>query len=281
MKETTHHARMAEEVFDTHAHLYDDRYEQEGISPSDVLRRASEAGITRILIPADSIESSKAAIDYVKAHDGESGVSLFCSVGIHPHEASSYDPAADRQLRLWLGDREALKIKALGEIGLDYYYDLSPRDIQRDVFRRQLDMAYDLDIPVIIHNRESTGDLIDILREFTSRGRLRNNPGVIHCCSTSPEIAKQLVGMGFYIGVDGPLTYKNNKNTPAICEAVPLSRIVIETDSPYLTPEPNRGRINEPEHVTFVADRLAGIKGITVDEAVRATTANGLAMYEI
>ncbi len=281
MKEPVRYEQRVEGIFDTHAHLYDSRYAEETISPEALLTRAYETGVEKILIPADSIESSKAAIEYVAAYDKTCGVSLYCSVGIHPHEASSYNDEAEDQLRAWLDRREGLKIKALGEIGLDYYYDLSPREVQRDVFRCQLDLAFEADIPIVIHNRESTGDLMDILREYKNKGKIRSNPGVVHCCSTSPEIALELVNMGFYIGVDGPLTYKNNKNTPAICEAVPLNRLVIETDSPYLTPVPNRGHINEPSYVAFVAAKLAEIKGVSVEEAVSVTTANGLAMYEI
>lgn len=281
MKEPEHFKGAGAELFDTHAHLYDDKYPQAEVTPEELLRRAAAAGVRRILIPADSIATSKAAIEYASRFDGTSGVELFCSVGIHPHEASGWDDAADAQIRQWLDRRDELKICALGEIGLDYFYDFSPRDVQKDVFERQMDIAYEADIPVIIHNRESTGDLMEILRRFKTAGKLRDDPGVIHCCSTSPEIASELVKMGFYIGIDGPLTYKNNVNTPAIVEAVPLERLVIETDSPYLTPVPNRGLLNEPEYVAYVCDKLAEIKGITYEEAAAATTANGLRMYEI
>lgn len=282
MREVKYYTSGLHNIFDTHAHLYDGRFVEEGISPDDVLRRASEAGVNRILIPADSIESSKAAIDYVKQHDGKYDVSLYASVGIHPHEASSFNSDAEKQIYEWLdGNRKARKVLALGEIGLDYYYDLSPRDVQCQVYRRQLEIAYEMDVPIILHEREATGDSMDILREFYRKGNLRKNVGVCHCCSASPEIARELVKMGFYIGFDGPITFKNNKNTPLVCEAVPQDRIVIETDSPYLTPVPNRGAINEPGMVPYVLERIAAIKNIDVSDMAGITTENGLSLYEI
>lgn len=282
MRDIKYYSGNINNIFDTHAHLYDGRFVDENISPDDVLKRSSDAGVNRILIPADSIESSKAAIEYMKAHNGKSGVQLYASVGIHPHEASSFDKDAEEQLYKWLSDnRKDNGIMAIGEIGLDYYYDYSPRDIQKEVYKKQLLMAYELDVPIILHEREATGDSMEILRDMYKKGNLRENVGVCHCCSCSPEIAAELIKMGFYLGFDGPITFKNNKNTPAVCEITPLERIVIETDSPYLTPVPNRGAINEPCHVPYVLERIAEIKGIAVDEMARITTDNGINLYEI
>ena len=280
MREAKHY-RGAAGFFDTHAHLYDHRFEEEGRTPDDVLLAASEAGVTRILIPADNIATSRQAVDYRNANDGKHGVSLFASVGVHPHEASTYSPEAEEELVRFL-DKETRQnngIMALGEIGLDYYYDLSPRDVQRDVFRKQLVLARKMDIPIILHERDATGDCLDILRDFYKRGALRANPGVCHCCSMSPEAAEEMVRMGFYIGVDGPLTFKNNKKTPEVVRRVPIDRIVIETDSPYLTPEPNRGMRNEPEFVPYVALKLAEILESDISDICRITTQNGIALY--
>ena len=238
MREAVHY-RGATGFFDTHAHLYDDRFEEEGRTPADVLKSASEAGVTDILIPADSLVSSRQAVAYRNAHNGECGINLYASVGFHPHEAKDYDEAGILEL-LQPQSRADNGIRAIGEIGLDYYYDLSPRDVQREVFRKQLVIAKEADIPMIIHERDATGDCLEILREFYNRGAIRSNPGVCHCCSMSPEAASEMVKMGFYIGVDGPLTFKNNKKTPEVVRNTPPDRIVIETDSPYLTPEPNR-----------------------------------------
>ncbi len=281
MKEPVRYINNGYRFFDTHAHLYDERFAQEGITPEDILRNASEAGVERILIPADNLDTSRKAASYVKDHDGKNGITLYCSVGVHPHEASSWSEDVKDELYKFLAKREELKIRAIGEIGLDYHYDFSPRDIQRKVYEEQLLMAYELDLPIILHEREAAGDSMDILRRLYKAGNMRKNVGVCHCCSASPEIASELVKMGFYIGFDGPITFKNNKNTPAVCAAVPLERIVIETDSPYLTPVPDRGLINEPCYVPFVLEKIAQIKEITTGEAADAVMYNALSLYEI
>ena len=280
MREAKHY-RGVSPFFDTHAHLYDHRFEEAGRTPDDVLLSAAQAGVTRILIPADNIETSRQAVSYRNENDGKHGVSLYASVGVHPHEAKAYSPEAEEELVRFL-DKETRRdngIMALGEIGLDYYYDLSPRDVQREVFSRQLEIAKDMDIPIILHERDATGDCLDILRAFYKRGALKTNPGVCHCCSMSPEAAEEMVKMGFYIGVDGPLTFKNNKKTPEVVRRTPIDRIVIETDSPYLTPEPNRGLMNEPEYVPYVALKLAEILESDISDICRITTQNGIALY--
>ncbi|SCW68090.1 TatD DNase family protein [Ruminococcaceae bacterium YRB3002] len=282
MREAKHY-RGATGFFDTHAHLYDAKFDKEGMAPSDILNAASEAGVTRILIPADNLDTSRLAVEYRRAHNGECGVELYASVGVHPHEASSWCSEVEQEIMNFVDSfsRRERGIMALGEIGLDYYYDLSPRDVQRSVFRRQLEIAHEADIPVIIHERDATGDMLSILRQASADGILRASPGVCHCCSMSREAASEMVKMGFYIGVDGPLTFKNNKKTPEVVLNTPIDRLVIETDSPYLTPEPNRGMINGPEYVPFVAARLASLLGMSEEEICRITAENGLRMYEI
>lgn len=282
MREAKHY-RGAVGFFDTHAHLYDDRFQDEGRTPGDVLLRASEAGVTRILIPADNIESSMKAVEYRNQNNGKCGVTLYSSVGYHPHEAKDYSREnEDRLLKLLTPEsRRENGIMAIGEIGLDYYYDLSPRDVQRDVFRRQLEIAKELDIPFILHERDATQDCITILKEFSDKGALRKTPGVCHCCSMSAESAEILIRMGFYIGVDGPLTFKNNKKTTEVVMRTPKDRLVIETDSPYLTPEPNRGLMNESEFVPYVALKVADLWNLTAQETAAITTENGLNLYGI
>jgi len=279
MREAKHY-RGAKGFFDTHAHLYDGRFAMEGRTPEDVLQAAKDSGVDQILIPADSLKSSLEAVAYRNENNGKSGVTLYCSVGFHPHEAKDYDEEGIIEL-LDPESRQANGIVAIGEIGLDYYYDLSPRDIQREVFRRELVLAKEFDIPMIIHERDATGDCLDILHEMYGRGALRSNPGVCHCCSMSKEAASEMVKMGFYIGVDGPLTFKNNKKTPEVVLNTPKDRLVIETDSPYLTPEPNRGMRNEPEFVPFVAQKVAELWGTDIEEVARITAQNGRKLYEI
>ena len=281
MREARRYPENLKDVFDTHAHLYDSRFEENGMTSEMILRNAASSGVTRILIPADNETTSLAACEFVRKYDGTEGVELFCSVGVHPHEASSYSPEVEERLLDMIKRKDELKIRAIGEIGLDYYYDLSPRDVQKEVYRRQLELAYENDMPIILHERDATGDSIDILRGLYKEGRLRENPGVCHCCTCSPEIARELVKMGFYIGLDGPLTFKNNKKTPSILENVPDDRIVIETDSPYLTPEPNRGITNEPANVVWVADKIASLRGRTAEEIIRLTTENAMRLYEL
>ena len=281
MREARRYPEKLKDVFDTHAHLYDSRFEENGMTPEMILRNAASSGVTRILIPADNETTSLAACEFVRKYDGTEGVELFSSVGVHPHEASSYSPEVEERLLDMIKRKDELKIRAIGEIGLDYYYDLSPRDVQKEVYRRQLELAYENDMPIILHERDATGDSLDILRGLYKEGRLRENPGVCHCCTCSPEIARELVKMGFYIGFDGPLTFKNNKKTPSILENVPDDRIVIETDSPYLTPEPNRGLTNEPANVVWVADKIASLRGRTTEEIIRLTTENAMRLYEL
>ena len=267
--------------FDTHAHIYDRKFETAGISTEEILQRCKTSGVTGVLIPADSEETSRIAVDMANKYDGYEGVALYASVGVHPHEAKTYTEDTEKYLRNTLEAREGLKIRALGEIGLDYYYDLSERSVQKAVFEKQLELAFEYDVPIILHERDATGDCLDILRRFYNGGRLRSLPGVCHCCSCSLEASQELVKMGFFIGFDGPLTFKNNKKTPEVALNTPWERIVIETDSPYLTPEPNRGLINEPCHVAYVCAKLAEIKGVTIDEASQITYDNGKKLYGV
>jgi len=267
--------------FDTHAHIYDRKFDAENVTTEDILLRCKASGVTSVLIPADNESTSRAAVEMANRYNGFEGVTLYASCGVHPHEAKTYTEDTEKYLRSCLEICEELRIVALGEIGLDYYYDLSERSVQRDVFEKQLILAYEYNVPIILHERDATGDCLDILRRFYKDGRLRSLPGVCHCCSCSKEAASELVKMGFYIGFDGPLTFKNNKKTPEVALNTPWDRIVIETDSPYLTPEPNRGLINEPCHVPYVCKKLAEIKGVTIDEAAQITYDNGRRLYGV
>jgi len=267
--------------FDTHAHIYDRKFDANNVTTEDIIKRCISSGVTSVLIPADNEETSRIAVDMANKYDGYEGIALYASVGVHPHEAKTYTKDTEEYLRSALEARRGLKIMALGEIGLDYYYDLSERSVQRVVFEKQLELCYEYDIPMILHERDATGDCLDILRRFYKEGRLRSLPGVCHCCSCSKEAAEELVKMGFYIGFDGPITFKNNKKGPEVALNTPWDRIVIETDSPYLTPEPNRGLVNEPCHVPFVCAKLAEIKGVTIDEAAQITYDNGKKLYGV
>ncbi len=280
MREPVYYSGSAK-FFDTHAHIYDRKFDANNVTAEDILKRCISSGVTSVLIPADSEETSRIAVDMANKYDGFEGIALYASAGVHPHEAKTYTKDTEEYLRNALEGRREHKIMALGEIGLDYYYDLSERSVQRDVFEKQLELCYEYDVPMILHEREATGDCLDILRRLYKEGRLRSLPGVCHCCSCSKEAAEELVKMGFYIGFDGPLTFKNNKKGPEVALNTPWDRIVIETDSPYLTPEPNRGLVNEPCHVPFVCAKIAEIKGVTIDEAAQITYDNGKKLYGV
>ena len=280
MREPVYYSGSAE-FFDTHAHIYDRKYADCNTTVEDILQRCRASGVTSMLIPADSEETSRLAVDMAVKYDSFEGITLYASCGVHPHEAKSYTEDTEKYLRDCLENRGVKKIRALGEIGLDYYYDLSERSVQRAVFEKQLELAYEYDVPFILHERDATGDCLDILRRFYKEGRLRSLPGVCHCCSCSLEASQELIKMGFYIGFDGPLTFKNNKKTPEVALNTPWDRIVIETDSPYLTPEPNRGLINEPCHVAYVCGKLAEIKGVTIEEAAQITYDNGNKLHGV
>ena len=279
-KPTAHYSGGGE-FFYTHAHLYDRRYAEDGRNPEDILIAAKAAGVSKVLVPADSVVTSKAAADFADSFDGKYGVDVYYSVGVHPHEAKDYDQASEDYLKEVLGSGRPSRLRAIGEIGLDYYYDFSPRDCQREVFRKQLDIAYEADVPLILHERDAAQDTLDILKAQYGRGAMRSNPGVCHCCGISVEVATELIKMGFYIGFDGPLTFKNNVKGVKLAQSVPQDRIVIETDSPYLTPEPNRGRCNEPEFVPYVALRLAEILEMSIEEVAKITFDNGIRLYEL
>ena len=280
-KAKVYYEGLARGVFDTHAHLYDRRYEEKGVRVEDLLANASSAGVDKILIPADRISTSILATDMSSRYNGVNGVSLWASVGVHPHEAKDYDAKAREDLIDLLSKRDSLRIRAIGEIGLDYYYDFSPRDIQKEVFVDQIKLSYEADVPFILHERDATGDCLEILKEASKSGYLRKAPGVCHCCSMSVEAAREILKLGFYIGFDGPLTFSNNRKGVELLLSCPMDRIVVETDSPYLTPEPNRGRTNEPAFVPFVLERMSEIKDMDVKELAKITSDNGLRLYEI
>ena len=251
-------------LFDTHAHLNDPRFDEDREA---VLEKMQAMGMLNICVGAD-MESSRTGIELAERTPG-----LYASVGVHPHDAKDFREADIPQLREW-SKRD--KVVAIGEIGLDYYYDLSPRDVQKRVLSEQLDLACELDLPVIFHIRDAHGDMIDI---FRSRSMLPR--GIIHCFSGSAETALEYVRMGFYISFSGPLTFKKAPNLQAAAKAVPLDRLLVETDSPYLAPEPVRGRRNEPANVWYVCEKLAELRELPMEEMARITTENGCRIYGI
>lgn len=259
-------------LFDTHAHLNDPIYSDDF---DEVITRMKDEGVNKVLIASYDIESSLNALKIAGRIEG-----AVCSIGIHPHDALSFDKKTYEILyKTAVENKET--VKAIGEIGLDYYRDLSPRDAQKEAFIRQIKLAKDLDLPVIIHNRDAHEDVINILTQAHKDGLLREMAGVFHCFSGSFEIARIAMDLGFYISFAGPVTFKNASKTVDVMRKIPQDRIFIETDCPYLTPEPHRGTRNEPSYVKYVAKKYSELMGISFEEAAEITTRNAMELFNI
>ena len=246
-------------LIDTHAHLNDPKFAED---VDEVIARAAEAGVGRIIVPGYDIESSRAAVDLADRCE-----CVYATVGIHPHDAKNYNDEIEQALaELSHGS----KVLAIGEIGLDFHYDLSPRAQQGAAFEAQIDLAWRLEFPIVVHSRESNPEVMDVLKSRS--GKIVG--GVFHCFSGELEFAQEVLDLGFYIGLDGPLTYKASEKLRRVVEMCPLDRLLVETDCPYLSPIPYRGKRNEPAYVTYVADEVARVKGITIEEVAEATSAN-------
>ena len=253
-------------LFDSHCHVDSDRFDGDR---EQVHQRMLEKGVTRYAVIGSDMPSSRQCADYAAAHEG-----CWAAVGIHPHDAKTWQDGDAELLTRWAKEE---KVVAIGEIGLDYYYDLSPRDVQKDVCMRQMELAYQLNMPVVYHVRDAHQDMIDLMKSRC--GRLSG--GIIHCFSGSWEIAKEYLKMGFYISFAGPVTFKKAPKLQEAAVNVPIDRILVETDSPYLTPEPYRGRRNEPGHVYYVAEKIAALRGMDFAEFAARTTRNAMQVYRI
>ena len=267
---------------DTHCHLYTEDFDPDR---DEVIRRAQNTGLSRILIPGLTLASSRAAALLAATHP-----MLYCAVGIHPNDAKTWNAQTISALTQLV--KTNLKVKAIGEIGLDYYWNSAPRSTQIAILQDQLDLAAELHMPVVLHLREKGDlhqgdcgeDLINILEKWVNNLKSRNQspcerPGVFHSFSGSLEIAQRAINLGFYIGVTGPITYKNAENRRMVITNLPLERLLIETDAPYLAPIPHRGKRNEPAFVTHIADKIAAIKYHTPQEIAALTTANAARLF--
>lgn len=255
------------ELVDTHTHLNDAKFAGE---EQAVIERANLAGVTKIINMGDTMESSTKAVTLARQYDG-----VFAGVGIHPEEAYEMTQQDDDVLVAFATEP---KVVAIGEIGLDYYWekDEAKRLLQQRIFIRQLDLARNLHLPVCVHDREAHGDTMAILKKEG-----QGISGVMHCFSGSMEMAQELLKMGWYIGVDGPLTFKNAAKLPAIVKSFPLERILLETDAPYMAPVPMRGKRNEPAFIRYIGEKVAEIKGITLSEVAKQTSENAMELYGV
>lgn len=252
-------------IFDTHAHYDDSRFDGDRDA---VLAALPEAGVELVLDPGCDLPSSRAAAALAERYGH-----VYAAAGIHPENCAGFQDADLAALRQLLAQP---KVAAIGEIGLDYYWaENPPRDFQQMVFRKQLALAEELDLPVIVHDREAHGDSLSIIQEFPAV------TGVFHCFSGSPEMAAELLKRGWYLGFDGPITYKNAKRAPEVAAITPLDRMVVETDAPYMAPVPMRGKRNDSRYLPYVIEKLAEWKGVTAEEMTRVTWENGRRLFRI
>lgn len=250
--------------FDTHAHYDSDWFDDDRF---DILDSMKDGNVGLIIDPGCDLTSSKTAIELSERYDF-----IYAAVGWHPEDIEKLTEDGFGELcRL----AEHQKCVAIGEIGLDYYWDVSRKEEQKELFRRQIELALKLDKPVIVHDREAHQDSFDIVCGYPG---LR---GVFHCYSGSAEMAKELLKRGWYLGFDGPITYKNARKALEVLELCPLDRILIETDSPYLTPVPNRGKRNDSRQLEFVAAKIAEVKGMSTQEIEEITETNGRRLFGI
>lgn len=253
-------------LIDTHAHLNAIQYQED---LEEVIERAQSEGVEIIVVVGFDRETITRAIELADTYEF-----IYATVGWHPVDAIDM---TDEDLK-WIEELcSHPKVVALGEMGLDYYWDKSPKEIQKEVFRKQIVLAKKVKLPIIIHNREATADIIEILEEENAS----EVGGIMHCFTGSVEVAKQCMDMNFYISFGGPVTFKNAKKPKEVAAEIPLDRLLIETDCPYLTPHPFRGKRNEPSYVKYVAEQIAELKGVTFEEIAQKTSDNAKRFFGI
>jgi len=254
------------EWFDSHCHVDEEAFDEDR---EEVLSRMKANGITRCAVIGSDMETSRRAAAFAAAHSG-----IVAAGGIHPHEASRFREDDLDELRDMYQDR---RIRAIGEIGLDFYYDHSPRDLQREVCIRQMELAWELKAPVAYHIRDAHQEMLEIMKSM----KARLTGGIIHCFSGSAEIAKEYLKLGYFISFAGPLTFKKAPRLQEAVKLIPKDRLLIETDSPYMAPEPVRGRRNEPANVRYVGLKMAELRGEEPEEVAAFTTENAMRIYGI
>ncbi len=252
-------------LIDTHAHLTDKQFRSD---LTETLARAQEAGVKRIITVGYDLPSSQAAVELARQEP-----MIWATVGVHPHDADKVDEAVLADLRQLAGQP---KVVAIGEIGLDFYRDLSPREAQREVFRKQLELAVEVGLPVSLHDRNATDEVLAILEEYS--GRLA---GVAHCFSGNAKQARKYLALGFYLGVDGPVTYPKNDPLRQVLASAPANRLLVETDCPYLPPQELRGKRNEPAYVALVLAALAEVLGLPAGQLAEQTTRNAEKLFGV
>lgn len=252
-----------EKIFDTHAHYDDEAFDCDREQVLDSLFEGSVCGIINCSV---NIRTCEISLELANKYAG-----MYVACGFHPHEASNITARDFDRLHELLKEPKCI---AVGEIGLDYHYDFSPRDVQIEVFKRQLEMANELCLPIIIHDRESHEDILKLLKEYSPKG-------VVHCFSGSVEMAQEIINLGMYIGLGGAVTFKNAKKPVLVAQYVPSDRLLLETDAPYMTPVPFRGKRCTSDLISYTAETIAQTRGETVDELLRCNVSNVKALFNV
>ena len=249
---------------DTHAHLFYPNFNNE---VEEVIKRAVEEGVDYIIVPGTDIASSAQAVELADKHEA-----IYASAGIHPHDTANWEDSLIDNIR---EIAKHPKVVAIGEIGLDYYYDFSPKNIQKIAFKKQIELALELSLPIIVHNRESNDDVMEIIRSYKGK----NLKGQFHCFAGSVQDAHELIEMGHMISFPGNITFKKADNIRKVLAGINFSNLLLETDSPFMTPVPHRGKRNEPSYVKFVAEKISEIHNVTVKEVAEITSKNAINFF--
>lgn len=259
------------EFFDSHSHYNDKRFNEDR---ERIIKETYEAGVTKFVCAGYDIQSSLNSLNISEKYDF-----IYSICGISPNDI----PQSEQQL--WKDieeiskiakDNNSKKLVAIGEIGLDYYWNKENKELQKQAFIKQIELANELKLPIVIHSRDASVDTIDIIKNHKV-----NKVGIFHCCQLNQELVRQALELGYYISFAGPITYKSSKNAPEVIKMVPIDRILIETDSPYLSPEPNRGRRNDSRNVKYVAQKIADVKELTIEEVAQKTYENAIRIFNI
>ena len=259
------------EFFDSHSHYNDEKFDEDR---EQIINDTYNAGITKFVCAGYNIKSSLDSLELSKKYDF-----IYSICGISPNDI----PQTEQELWKSLDEitkivqnNKSKKLVAIGEIGLDYYWNKENKEIQKQAFIKQIELANKLELPIVIHSRDASVDTINIIEENKV-----NKAGIFHCCQQNQEMIKNALRLGYYISLAGPVTFKNAKNSADIIQMIPMDKLLIETDSPYLSPEPNRGKRNDCRNVKYVAQRIADVKGITLEEVAKATYENAMRIFEI
>ena len=258
------------ELFDSHAHYDDEKFNDDR---EEIIRKVYESGVTRLISAGYSLEGSRKAVELANKYDF-----IYATAGISPNDIPKEGlDVFHKQLKEIEKLAENKKVVAIGEIGLDYHWNTENKDLQKQVFIEQIELANTMDLPIVIHTREAVMDTLDILKNV----KKPKKPGVFHCCPLNIELVKEALKIGFYISCAGPVTFKNSKNAKDVIELIPINRLLIETDSPYLAPEPVRGTRNDSRNVKYTAQKVAEFKNISLEELAKYTYDNAKNVFSI